>query len=113
LIVSVQANISTVLPLLVLGIVGVLGGITALFLPETLDKELPQTLQDGENFGKGQQFLDFPCCSKLVEFCLTLSKPSECTQNFPSCQYDTNILSSTKAKDTNFLLLLLSYSNGY
>lgn len=60
------ANISTVLPLLVLGTLGVVGGISALFLPETLDKELPQTLQDGENFGKGQRFLDFPCCTKAV-----------------------------------------------
>jgi hypothetical protein len=60
----VQGNISTVLPLLVLGTLGVVGGLLALFLPETLDKELPQTLQDGENFGKGQRFLDFPCCTK-------------------------------------------------
>jgi hypothetical protein len=52
------------LPLLVLGTLGVVGGLLALFLPETLDKELPQTLQDGENFGKGQRFLDFPCCNK-------------------------------------------------
>jgi hypothetical protein len=73
LIVCVQANISPVLPLLVLGTLGVLGGILALFLPETLDKDLPQTLQDGENFGKGQQFLDFPCCNKLVEICLHLT----------------------------------------
>ncbi|KDR24330.1 Organic cation transporter protein, partial [Zootermopsis nevadensis] len=58
------ANISPALPLLVLGTIGITGGILALFLPETLDKELPQTLQDGENFGKGQRFLDFPCCSK-------------------------------------------------
>lgn len=74
----VQANISPALPLLVLGTIGITGGILALFLPETLDKELPQTLQDGENFGKGQRFLDFPCCSKLVAFLLylTLHKPS-------------------------------------
>ena len=72
LIPYVQANISPVLPLLVLGSLGVVGGILALFLPETLDKDLPQTLQDGENFGRGQQFLDFPCCNKLVEICLHL-----------------------------------------
>ncbi|XP_069680629.1 organic cation transporter protein [Periplaneta americana] len=58
------SNISPILPLLVLGTIGIIGGFLALFLPETLDKELPQTLQDGENFGKGQQFLDFPCCAK-------------------------------------------------
>lgn len=40
---------------------GIIGGFLALFLPETLDQELPQTLQDGENFGIGQKILDFPC----------------------------------------------------
>ncbi|KAK9744819.1 Sugar transporter [Popillia japonica] len=58
------ANISPSLPLLILGILGVVGGILALFLPETLDHELPQTLQDGENFGLHQKFLDFPCTKK-------------------------------------------------
>lgn len=56
-----QANVSVSLPLLILGILGVLGGVLALFLPETLDQELPQTLQDGENFGIGQKIWDFPC----------------------------------------------------
>jgi hypothetical protein len=51
-----------------------------------LDKELPQTLQDGENFGKGQKFLDFPCCTKWVEFCLylTVSKLTSYIQTFSS-----------------------------
>lgn len=52
------------LPLLVLGFMGIIGGILTLFLPETLDHELPQTLKDGEEFGRGQQFWDFPCLSK-------------------------------------------------
>ncbi|CAG9839512.1 unnamed protein product [Diabrotica balteata] len=55
------ANVSTSLPLLILGVLGILGGLLALFLPETLDQELPQTLQDGENFGLGQKMWDFPC----------------------------------------------------
>lgn len=41
--------------------IGIAGGFLALFLPETLDQELPQTLQDGENFGIGQKILTFPC----------------------------------------------------
>jgi hypothetical protein len=60
------ANISVDLPLLILGVLGIAGGILALFLPETLDQELPQTLQDGENFGIGQKIWDFPCIKKLV-----------------------------------------------
>uniref|UniRef100_A0A8D8S4C5 Organic cation transporter protein n=1 Tax=Cacopsylla melanoneura TaxID=428564 RepID=A0A8D8S4C5_9HEMI len=59
--------ISTKLPLIVLGIIGILGGILCLFLPETLGEDLPQTLQDGEDFGKDQKFLEFPCCGKKSE----------------------------------------------
>lgn len=55
------AQIQQNLPLIILGIMGVVGGCLALFLPETLDKELPQTLQDGEEFGKDQRFFEFPC----------------------------------------------------
>lgn len=56
-----QAKISVSLPLFILGVMGIVGGVLALFLPETLDQELPQTLQDGENFGMGQHIMDFPC----------------------------------------------------
>jgi OCT family organic cation transporter-like MFS transporter 13 len=61
------ANISVDLPLLILGVLGIAGGILALFLPETLDQELPQTLQDGENFGIGQKIWDFPCIKKNLD----------------------------------------------
>lgn len=56
--------ISPELPLLILGIVGIFGGALCLFLPETLDHELPQTLRDGEEFGRDQKMWDFPCISK-------------------------------------------------
>lgn len=56
--------VSSILPLLVLGIFGILGGFLTLFLPETLDMDLPQTLQDGEDFGKDQKMWDFPCISR-------------------------------------------------
>lgn len=56
------ANIEQSLPLIVLGVVGILAGMLALYLPETLGHELPQTLADGEEFGRGQGMWDFPCC---------------------------------------------------
>ncbi|XP_043248699.1 organic cation transporter protein-like [Colletes gigas] len=59
--------VSTILPLLVLGVLGIAGGLLTLFLPETLDKDLPQTLQDGEDFGKDQKMWDFPCISRNRE----------------------------------------------
>lgn len=56
--------ISPDLPLLILGVFGVIGGVLCLFLPETLDHELPQTLKDGEEFGRDQKMWDFPCKTK-------------------------------------------------
>ncbi len=53
------------LPLWILGFFGLFGGGLALFLPETLGKDLPQTLDDGERFGSDQKFFDFPCIQRL------------------------------------------------
>ncbi|XP_014262339.1 carcinine transporter [Cimex lectularius] len=61
------AHIDVNLPLFVLGAVGIFGGLLSMYLPETMDKELPQTLKDGEEFGKGQTMWDMPCVSKHKE----------------------------------------------
>lgn len=61
------ANISPSLPLIVLGILGIFGGLLSLLLPETLGHDLPQTLADGEEFGRGQKIWDFPCLTKKVD----------------------------------------------
>ncbi|XP_046644564.1 carcinine transporter-like [Daphnia pulicaria] len=36
-------------------------------LPETLGAILPETIEDGENFGKDQCFWDFPRCQRQKE----------------------------------------------
>ena len=61
------------IPLIVLGISAIIGGIVSLLLPETLNRDLPQTIQDGEDFGKDQNFCYFPCVklvSILTVYCL-------------------------------------------
>jgi OCT family organic cation transporter-like MFS transporter 4/5 len=40
------------MPLVVMGVVSVVGGLVSLRLPETLGAALPTTIQEGEEFGK-------------------------------------------------------------
>lgn len=40
-----------VAPLVVFGALSVIAGVLLLTLPETLNKDLPDTIEDGENFG--------------------------------------------------------------
>ncbi|XP_030570755.1 organic cation transporter protein-like isoform X2 [Drosophila novamexicana] len=56
------SNVSLSLMLNTLGLLGILGGILSLFLPETLHQDLPQTLSDGDDFGKDQRMWHQPCC---------------------------------------------------
>ncbi|EDV97466.1 GH16889 [Drosophila grimshawi] len=56
------SHLSLSLMLNTLGGLGIIGGILALFLPETLHHDLPQTLSEGDHFGKDQRIWHFPCC---------------------------------------------------
>lgn len=50
------------LPLVVMGIISVVGGLTSLRLPETLHHRLPQTVEEGEEFGRDFTFKDCMRC---------------------------------------------------
>ncbi|CAH2101687.1 unnamed protein product [Euphydryas editha] len=58
------ATISPIIPLLILGAIGIFGGCLCLFLPESMGKDMPQTIQDGEEYGRDQRFWDFPFCKR-------------------------------------------------
>ncbi|KAH8239088.1 hypothetical protein KR032_000498, partial [Drosophila birchii] len=56
------SQVSFSLMLIILGALGIVAGLLALFLPETLNHQLPQTLSDGNTFGKNQRLWHAPCC---------------------------------------------------
>ena len=49
--INMLSDIWTPLPLIIYGALAFTGGILSLLLPETLGRRLPETIQDGENFG--------------------------------------------------------------
>jgi hypothetical protein len=59
-----MANIFKPLPSLILGTLCLCGSVLCLFLPETLNRPTPISLDDGENFGRGERFFDFACFNK-------------------------------------------------
>lgn len=56
-----QANIHASLPLTVLGLLSIADAALTLTLPETLDQELPESLEEGDKFGREQSFWWIPC----------------------------------------------------
>lgn len=56
-----KTNIWEPMPPLILGLLSLLGAVLCLFLPETLNKTIPSTLEDGEKFGANESILFFSC----------------------------------------------------
>ncbi|XP_017085169.2 organic cation transporter protein-like [Drosophila eugracilis] len=52
------------LPSFLISFLLIIGGCLCLTLPETLHKQLPQTLEEGEVFAKGEKWYFFPCFSR-------------------------------------------------
>ncbi|KAL7728415.1 hypothetical protein ACLKA6_005175 [Drosophila palustris] len=48
-------------PSIILGVLFFAGSFVCLLLPETLNRSLPTTIEEGEVFGKGERMFDFPC----------------------------------------------------
>ncbi|KAL6437756.1 hypothetical protein ACFW04_004254 [Cataglyphis niger] len=60
------AEYSRVLPLIVMGSLSVAGALTSVFLPETLNIHLPQTIEEGEQFGADFKLWSCPTLPRLV-----------------------------------------------
>ncbi|CAH1366931.1 organic cation transporter protein-like [Tenebrio molitor] len=50
--INVLAKFWGPLPLIIFGSLALIGGVMSLVLPETLNKKLPETMEEGESFGK-------------------------------------------------------------
>lgn len=57
-----QGSENLVMPLVIMGAISMIGGISGLRLPETLHHRLPQTLEEGEEFGKEWSYTDCIRC---------------------------------------------------
>ncbi len=56
-------EISTAIPVSIFATCSFVAGIVTLFLPETKGRNLPDTLEEGRQFGKGENAFT-SCCSK-------------------------------------------------
>ncbi|XP_043286002.1 organic cation transporter protein [Venturia canescens] len=52
------SEIWTPFPLVIFGTCALIGGVVSLLLPETLNKKLPESIQDGELFGKKESSIE-------------------------------------------------------
>lgn len=50
--INVLGDVWKPIPLIIFGVLAFVGGLLSLYLPETLGKKLPETIEEGENFGK-------------------------------------------------------------
>lgn len=65
------------LPLVVMGCLSVFGGFTSLRLPETLHHKLPQTLEEGEEFGKDWTMQDCFRCIPIEYVVISFQRASQ------------------------------------
>ncbi|XP_061391955.1 organic cation transporter-like protein [Musca vetustissima] len=73
------------LPEIILGFISLVGAGLCLLLPETLNRTLPTTLKDGENFGKNDRWFMFSFMEKR-----TLSVDTLTTSTTPSTHPDSS-----------------------
>ena len=71
-----------VLPLMIMGGLMVVGGLFALMLPETLHQHLPQTLNEGETFGKDFGWRQWLTCCPMITKQGTVAQGQQLPQKY-------------------------------
>lgn len=61
------------LPEIILGVLSLFGACLCLLLPETLNRTLPTSLEDGENFGKNEHWYMFSFMERRTQSVMKLS----------------------------------------
>lgn len=69
-------------PEVILAALLIMGAIACLFLPETLNRTLPVSLQDGENFGEGEKWFHFDFGNKKLTSSTTALNPGLCGSSY-------------------------------
>ena len=113
-----QGKVDVWVPLVIIGFVCIISGICSSFLPETLYKNLPQTIKDGDEFNKDFKF--FSLASKepedvkknLSDENANLTKPLREPINGTRIDWFISFLFKVKCLFSSSLSLSLSLSLG-
>lgn len=75
--INLLADVWKPFPLIIFGSLSLVCGLLSLFLPETLNKKLPETIEEGENFGKkSPKKVNIALVENADEELAALNKPS-------------------------------------
>ncbi|GAB0094304.1 Carcinine transporter [Sergentomyia squamirostris] len=84
------------LPLVIMGAVSVVGGITGLRLPETLHHCLPQTIEEGEKFGKDWNWRE---CLRCIPLRPNVPSPSSYEHLSQKAKQEDTVVELNVSKD--------------
>lgn len=82
-LISLLDSFDPKIPSIIFAVISIVSGTCVMFLPETLDKPLPQTIQEGETFGVGDTMFTSLCRKGVIEEHTSRSKKTDAEQMRP------------------------------